>query len=133
MGVLPALLLSCFNLLAWCLLRLERPEWQRIIQNRSYWFPQTDSNQPRQADPLRYLIQMLYLLLVREHPARWLHGTQQTIRKIKRQCGTWLGQGKQKLQNTSAEAIKKRPVRSGKSWWLKRSKWQQRLKCHAAA
>ena len=126
MGVLPALLLSCFNLLAWCLLRLERPEWQRIIQNRSYWFPQTDSNQPRQADPLRYLIQMLYLLLVREHPARWLHGTQQTIRKIKRQCGTWLGQGKQKLQNTSAEAIKKRPVRSGKSWWLKRSKWQQR-------
>lgn len=126
LGVLSALLLSCFSLLAWCLFRLERPEWQRIVQNRSYWFPQTDTEKPRQADPLRYMIQMFYLLLVRERPVLWLRNTQQTWHKIKMQFGIWLGQGKRQVQRTSTEAIKSRPVRTGKSWWLTRSSQQQR-------
>ena len=50
--------------LAWSLLRLETPGWQRILQQRLRYYPQISPQRPRPLDFLRYLLQSLWLLLV---------------------------------------------------------------------
>ncbi|WP_313683878.1 UDP-forming cellulose synthase catalytic subunit [Pantoea sp.] len=50
--------------LAWSLLRLETPGWQRILQQRQRYYPQISPQRPRPLDFLRYLLQSLWLLLV---------------------------------------------------------------------
>jgi cellulose synthase (UDP-forming) len=51
-------------ILAWSLLRLETPGWQRILQHRQRYYPQISQQRPRPLDPLRYLLQSLWLLLI---------------------------------------------------------------------
>ncbi|ERK17149.1 Cellulose synthase catalytic subunit [Pantoea sp. AS-PWVM4] len=51
-------------ILAWSLLRLETPGWQRILQQRHRYFPQISLQRPRPLDVLRYALQSLWLLLV---------------------------------------------------------------------
>ncbi|NUU65770.1 UDP-forming cellulose synthase catalytic subunit [Enterobacteriaceae bacterium BIT-l23] len=50
--------------LGWTLLRLESESWQRIRAQRQRLYPQIDPQRPRPLDPLRYLIQSLWLLLM---------------------------------------------------------------------
>lgn len=50
--------------LAWSLLRLETPSWQRILQQRQRYYPQISPLRPRPLDVLRYTLQSLWLLLV---------------------------------------------------------------------
>nr|WP_305961314.1 MULTISPECIES: UDP-forming cellulose synthase catalytic subunit [unclassified Pantoea] len=50
--------------LAWSLLRLETPGWQRILQHRQRYYPQISPLRPRPLDPLRYALQSLWLMLV---------------------------------------------------------------------
>jgi cellulose synthase (UDP-forming) len=54
----------CWCVLAWSLLRLETPGWQRILQQRQRYYPQISVLRPRPLDFLRYLLQSLWLLLV---------------------------------------------------------------------
>lgn len=51
--------------LGWCFLRLESPSWQRIRASRRYWFPHITPGRPRFGDSLRYLLQGLWLLVLR--------------------------------------------------------------------
>lgn len=48
---------------AWSILHLESPAWQRLIQNHSFYFPHIDYKKPRIGDPIRYLLQLLWLIL----------------------------------------------------------------------
>ena len=61
--VLTAFLTTLALPLCWIFLRFESPSWQRVIQNRTYWFPQISPIRPRLGDGLRYLLQGLWLLL----------------------------------------------------------------------
>ncbi|EEQ18942.1 Cellulose synthase catalytic subunit [UDP-forming] [Yersinia intermedia ATCC 29909] len=61
--VLTAFLTTLALPLCWIFLRFESPSWQRVIQNRTYWFPQISPTRPRLGDGLRYLLQGLWLLL----------------------------------------------------------------------
>ncbi|AKF36249.1 hypothetical protein LI89_21200 [Yersinia enterocolitica] len=63
--VLTAFLTTLALPLCWIFLRLESPSWQSVIQHRTYWFPQISPNRPRLGDGLRYLLQGLWLLLIR--------------------------------------------------------------------
>lgn len=63
--VLTAVLTTMALPLCWIFLRLESPSWQYVIQHRTYWFPQISPNRPRLGDGLRYLLQGLWLLLIR--------------------------------------------------------------------
>ncbi|MBP9956282.1 MAG: UDP-forming cellulose synthase catalytic subunit [Pseudomonas sp.] len=55
--------------LAWLLLRLESPAWQALRARQHYWYPHLAGRRPRPADPLRYLLQTLWLMIRRPQPA----------------------------------------------------------------
>ena len=63
-----ALLLATMSALAWLLLRLESPNWRAVLDQPTRWYPQLANKTPSLGDPLRYVVQSLWLLLVR--PAR---------------------------------------------------------------
>lgn len=55
--------------LFWCglavtLLRLEAPGWQQIIQQRRRLYPHISPERPQPLDPVRYLIQTLWLVFI---------------------------------------------------------------------
>src|SRR5476649_2142968 len=50
--------------LGWLLLRFESPVWQRVRAERYRWYPHISAVHPRPLDPLRYLLQTLWLLLI---------------------------------------------------------------------
>lgn len=124
LGRLSALFLACCTLLVWCLLRLEQPGWQRILNNRQYWFPQTLADQPRQADPLRYLVQTVYLLLMREQPKHWMHSARQRLGRLSASLTSrWQARNRRRM----AASVLEQPVRKGFRWLQKRSRLQQLL------
>ncbi|WP_394559519.1 UDP-forming cellulose synthase catalytic subunit [Aquipseudomonas alcaligenes] len=51
--------------LAWLLLRLDSPQWQRVLRHWQQFYPQLANRRPRLGDPLRSLVQTCWLLLVR--------------------------------------------------------------------
>lgn len=59
-----AFLMMCCVALGWLLLRFESPVWQRVRTERYRWYPHLSAVHPRPLDPLRYLLQTLWLLLV---------------------------------------------------------------------
>lgn len=48
----------------WLFLRFESPSWQNVQARRTRWYPQFSPSKPRLADPLRYLVQSLWLLVI---------------------------------------------------------------------
>ena len=50
--------------LSWLFLRFESPVWQRVKAQRTRWYPQISPSRPRLADPLRYIVQSLWLLII---------------------------------------------------------------------
>ena len=57
---------GCFWVaLAWIFLPLELPRWQYIRANHDVFFPHINPHRPRPLDPLRYLLQSLWLLVMR--------------------------------------------------------------------
>ena len=66
---IPALLITAGWLLLWCVLRLEAPAWCWLRQNRRQLYPQLQRSY-RFADPLRLLLQTLWLLLRGARSAR---------------------------------------------------------------
>ncbi|KOQ82825.1 cellulose synthase, partial [Pluralibacter gergoviae] len=59
-------------LLAWLFLPLERGPWQRVRSHHRALYPHIDPRRPRPLDPLRYLIQSLWLIAVRQTQNGWL-------------------------------------------------------------
>ena len=49
--------------LVWALMPLETPRWQAILNNHRDYFPHINPHRPRLLDPLRYLLQSLWLLV----------------------------------------------------------------------
>lgn len=58
-----AMLMCVVSLLCWLIFRFESPTWQSILNNRRYWFPHINSDKPRLMDPVRYLLQITWLLI----------------------------------------------------------------------
>ena len=67
-----AVVLSVGASLAWVFLRLDSPQWQRLLRNWRQYYPQLAHKRPSLGDPLRGLVQTLWLLLLR--PARPARG-----------------------------------------------------------
>ena len=63
-SVVASLLMVTCVALGWLLLRFESPAWQRVRQRRAQWFPHISAQRPRPADPIRYLLQTCWLLLL---------------------------------------------------------------------
>ncbi|MFP2469227.1 UDP-forming cellulose synthase catalytic subunit [Pseudescherichia vulneris] len=58
--------LGCFWVaLAWLLFPLEHPRWQQIRANHHTYYPHIDAHRPRPLDPVRYLLQSLWLVATR--------------------------------------------------------------------
>ncbi|MCS2165721.1 UDP-forming cellulose synthase catalytic subunit [Scandinavium manionii] len=49
--------------LAWLFIPLEHPRWQRIRANYNELYPHIDAHRPRPLDPVRYVLQSLWLVL----------------------------------------------------------------------
>ncbi|MDX5629970.1 MULTISPECIES: UDP-forming cellulose synthase catalytic subunit [unclassified Brenneria] len=64
-SALAAYLTTSLMIIGWSFLRLESASWQQVRKARRHWFPHISSRPPRPADPLRYLVQGLWLLIVR--------------------------------------------------------------------
>ncbi|MFE8151598.1 UDP-forming cellulose synthase catalytic subunit [Brenneria goodwinii] len=60
-----AFLTTLLAILGWIFLPLGSDSWQQIRQSRRHWFAHIAPRRPRPADPLRYLIQGIWLLTVR--------------------------------------------------------------------
>ena len=63
-GRLTVMLHLLWCVLAWSLLRLEMPGWQRLLQQRQRYYPQISPLRPRPLDVVRYAMQSLWLMLV---------------------------------------------------------------------
>lgn len=58
--------LGCFWVaLAWMFIPLEHPRWQRIRARHDEFYPHINSHRPRPLDPVRYLLQSLWLVVTR--------------------------------------------------------------------
>lgn len=61
--------------IVWALMPLETPRWQAILNNHRDYFPHINPHRPRLLDPLRYLLQSLWLLVTQapepEKKANW--------------------------------------------------------------
>lgn len=53
----------CFGL-AWLIFPIENRFYQKIVKNRTYYFPQIDFHNLRPLDPIRGLIQLSFLMFV---------------------------------------------------------------------
>ncbi|MRS16417.1 UDP-forming cellulose synthase catalytic subunit [Enterobacteriaceae bacterium RIT691] len=78
--------------LAWILLPLERPRWQYIRANHAVFFPHINPHRPRPLDPFRYLLQSLWLIVMRppsRKPAFNWQGLK-TLRGVQGRYHQWL-------------------------------------------
>ncbi|MEC5343329.1 UDP-forming cellulose synthase catalytic subunit [Brenneria populi] len=64
-SVFAAYLTAFLVIVGWTFLRLESAGWRQVRKNHRHWFPHISPRRPRPADILRYLVQGLWLLIVR--------------------------------------------------------------------
>ncbi|MGL4726853.1 MAG: UDP-forming cellulose synthase catalytic subunit [Scandinavium sp.] len=58
--------MGCFWVaLSWIFLPLEHPRWQRIRENHAEFYPHINPHRPRPLDPIRYLLQSVWLVATR--------------------------------------------------------------------
>lgn len=113
-----ALLLATFNALAWLFLRLESPLWRNVLDQPRRWYPQVADKAPSLGDPLRYLLQSLWLLLVKPVPTRrrslrspvWLKKLGGAYLRL----WAWLGVA---LETLPQRAERSMQIRQGSHWW----------------
>ena len=60
-----ALVLALIQAVGWIFLRLEAPSWKALRAQHRSLFPHLADKRPTIGDPLRYIIQIAWLLLVR--------------------------------------------------------------------
>ncbi|MCG8709561.1 UDP-forming cellulose synthase catalytic subunit [Brenneria sp. 4F2] len=64
-SIFTAYLTTTLMILGWMFLRLESDSWRQVLRARRHWFPHISARRPRPADLLRYLVQGLWLLIVK--------------------------------------------------------------------
>ncbi len=124
---LVALVLSLMNLLAWSLLRLESPSWRHLLDRQQYWYPQLANKTPSLGDPLRYVTQTLWLVLIqpvapsiRFAPAIWLKHAARSCRN------TWQHLA-HALEHLPERTQKSSRLLRGKQWWAGLQRSSQRV------
>ncbi|WP_095055220.1 UDP-forming cellulose synthase catalytic subunit [Pseudomonas sp. Irchel s3b2] len=114
---LTGLWLASLNALAWLFLRLEAPGWQQLREQRQRWYPQLANKPPSLGDPLRFLVQSVWLLLVQplrpRHPLSWPRWTR-PARLRQRLLGVRLDR---LLEALPRHVQQSRRVRQSQIWW----------------
>jgi len=112
-----ALWLSFCTALAWLVLRLESPVWQQVLDQRQRWYPHLAGQRPRVGDPLRIILQSLWLLLFRpvpqrrrRSPPRWMNLSGQMHQRLWQQVGQF-------LNDLPEQAVQSRMMGKGVHWW----------------
>jgi cellulose synthase (UDP-forming) len=98
------------------LLRLESPAWQTVLRNEQTLFPHLTKRPLRVADPLRYLLQAMWLLLVRQEqseaesaPSTWRYQWRQfSGRYLRRAQSTYLRALTQLPKRIKSRAVTRR-------------------------
>lgn len=116
-----AFTLALIQALGWVFLRLESPNWQALREQHRRWYPHLADKRPTIGDPLRYVIQTVWLLFVRpiDHD---LVRRQRARRQIKARLHAYL-MILQKPWNALADAFERLPstigpqVSKGSHWW----------------
>ena len=83
-----ALPFASFGALARVFLCVESPTWRNLINSRKQLFPQISPDAPRLGDPLRYVVQALWLIFIQPRGShlRWLRGRVSKCRAGWRRC-----------------------------------------------
>ncbi len=123
-----ALLLASLSALAWLFLRLESGHWRVLLEHRQRWYPQVANQAPRLGDPLRYLVQSLWLLLVKPAPVRsrflrtpvWLKALGAVYLRAWARVGAALEALPQRAENSAQ-------IRQSTRWWKGLDRRRQRL------
>ncbi len=123
-----ALLLASLCALAWMCLRLESAQWRNLLQHPQRWYPQLADKPPRLGDPLRYLVQSLWLLLVKPAPPRtwslrapdWLKGLGALYLRAWERVGAELEELPQRAESSSQ-------IRKSSHWWKGLDRRSQRM------
>lgn len=112
-----ALLLASLTALAWLVLRLESPVWQRLLAQPQRWYPHLAAKKPGAGDPLRIALQSLWLLLFRPWPSyrrrtvpQWMY----TIARFNRQCWSGLATF---LNGLPSQFNQSQSVQGSAKWW----------------
>ncbi|MEC4879316.1 UDP-forming cellulose synthase catalytic subunit [Pseudomonas sp. NC26] len=96
--------------LAYLLLRLESPAWQALLADRQRLFPQFVGKRPTLGDPVRLLIQCVWLLLRhdrQQHKLGWLPGVRTALASPL--GAAW--EGVRRLRARLAETMRQVPAR----------------------
>jgi cellulose synthase (UDP-forming) len=120
-----AFMLASFTALAWLFLRLESPVWQRLIEQRQRWYPHLASKTPSAGDPLRIMLQSLWLLVARPWPQfrrrsspHWISLAGQMIRQTWHRAGVVLNALPERVNQSKA-------MHDGTQWWQRLDPRQQ--------
>lgn len=98
-GPVAAAFLVILKVLAYMLLRLEGPAWQGLWQRYRPWFKHLTSRTYKPADPVRYTVQLLWLMFIRVPTERtawyftYLKAIWTTVQSRRRQWHVFLAQG----------------------------------------
>lgn len=99
MGSITAALFVCVKMLAYMFLRLEDQAWQQLWQRYQPWFKHLTQRPYQPADPLRYTLQVIWLVFVRIPTAQtvwyvaYLKKTRSRILRWRRYLGRFLARG----------------------------------------
>ena len=116
-----ALVLATIQAIGWIFLRLEAPSWKTLRAQHRSLFPHLADKRPTIGDPLRYIIQIAWLLLVRPGEQS-LPQRQRTRRRFASAFKALIGIV-QKPWNLLANSFEQLPsaispqVRKGSRWW----------------
>ncbi|KQQ65539.1 cellulose synthase [Pseudomonas sp. Leaf127] len=120
-----ALWLATLSALAWVFLRLESPVWQRLIEQRRRWYPHLADKAPGAGDPLRIVLQSLWLMLfqpwpeVRRRPMpAWL------LQAGRFNRGLWARLA-HFLNNLPDQVSQSRSMQGSSQWWATLGRRQQ--------
>jgi len=103
--------------LAWSLLRLETPSWQRILQHRQRYYPQILPLRPRPLDALRYATQSLWLMLVLPLDKRTRKGfSVKPLLRWREPLYQWLGALPARLEQTRFAQRSEQRIQALPAW-----------------
>ena len=103
--------------LAWSLLRLETPSWQRILQHRQRYYPQISPLRPRPLDALRYATQSLWLMLVLPLDKRTRKGfSVKPLLRWREPLYQWLGALPARLEQTRFAQRSEQRIQALPAW-----------------
>ena len=124
---LVALLLSLMNVVAWLFLRLESSAWRRLLDQQQIWYPQLAYKTPSLGDPLRYMLQSVWLMLIRSkapsvrpRSAIWLKYCANVCRNAWRRVV-------KVLEHLPERARKSTQLHQSKQWWKGLQRRSRRL------